>query len=357
MDKLPRIPDPRPAPGPLGLVAQLGGKLSRNLSRFWVHSALGVLLLFALVPSAPALEKVAICHASLAAALVPVAKMQRYFAAEGLEVDALKFPSGFQALQAMLDGKCALSTAAVPPVTYQSQRRNDFRILAAISNSGNFERILMRRDKGLRGPADLRGRRVAMAEGTSAHYFFDTYLAVQGMVPDAATKVFLPAHKVTEAFRHGEVDAAAHWEPHILELANEFGDRAQVLSSPGLVVSPFLLLVREDFTRAHPDTLKAILSALIKAELFSKKQPAQTKAILASHFGMTPQQVEYTWALHDFRVFLNQPLLLILENVALWQARQTAPGRQAPPRLPNFLDFVLLAPLKAVAPDAVTILD
>ncbi|MBV5276127.1 MAG: ABC transporter substrate-binding protein [Lamprocystis purpurea] len=125
------------------------------------------------------------------------------------------YPSGFQALQAMLDGGCALAAAAVPPVVYQALRRSDFRILAAISTSGDYERIVVRRDRDIVSSQDLRGRRIAVASATSAHYFLDMFLAANGLTPGDVTEVYLPAEEVGAAFLAGTVDAAAHWEPNI----------------------------------------------------------------------------------------------------------------------------------------------
>jgi NitT/TauT family transport system substrate-binding protein len=312
-------------------------------------------LAFAFVSGALAAEKLTICYSNPAFALIPLAKTQGFFAKEGLEVEISHKPSGFQALQAMLKGDCALSTAAAQPVIFQSLRRNDVRILANIASSGNYNRIIVRRDRGIRAPADLRGRRVAVMEGTSAHYFLDTFLIAHGLAPGEVTKLYLPAQGISEKFRRGEVDAAALWEPYILKLAKEFGDKAQVLTESGLVVDPFLLIVRNDTLKKQPAAMRNVLRALIKAEHYAREQPGKTKALIAAHYGLNAHETEASWALLDFRVSLDQPLLFILESVARWQIRQMPPAQR--PKLPNFLDFLYLDALKAVKPGAVTVID
>lgn len=329
-------------------------KLPHGFGHHFTCSSAAFFLAFAFAISAMAAEKLTICYTSLESALIPLAKTRGHFAAEGLEVEARYLPSGFQGLQAMLNGECALSTAAAPPVSYQSLRRNDFRILATLSTHGNNDRIVVRRDRGIRGPADLRGRRVAVPEGTSSHYFLDTYLAANGVAPSEVSKLYMPVTEVSGAFRRGEADAAALWEPHILKLAEEFGARAAVLTAPGLVVSPFFLLVRNDTLQKQPAAVKAVLRALLNAERFAREQPGKAKAMLAPNYGLNTQEMDALWPLHDFQISLNQPLLFILESVARWQIRQLPAAEQ--PKLPNFLEFLYPGALKAVKPGAVTVI-
>lgn len=313
------------------------------------------LLAFVFVSGALAAEKLVICHAGVAGSLIPLAKIQGYYAAEGVEVETRLVPSGFQALEAMLKGDCALSFAAAPPVSYQSLRRNDFRILAALSSSGDFDRIVVRSDRGIHKPADLRGRRIVAPKGTSAHYLMDTYLAAHGIAANEVTKHYLPAQDIPGAFQRGETDAAALWEPRIMKLSKEMAGKATVLPSAGLVVSPFVLLVRNDAMRTHAASVHAILRALVKAETFVREQPAKAKALVTPYFGINAEDMETSWALLDFRVALDQPLLFILESVARWQIRQM-PAATRPP-LPNFLDFLYTGALKAAKPGAVTVIE
>jgi NitT/TauT family transport system substrate-binding protein len=314
------------------------------------------LLMVVFVCAASAAEKLAICHgSSIATAVIPLARLRGDFAAEGLDVDIRVYPSGFQALQAMLKGDCAFSAAAAPPVTYQSLHRNDFRILASLSSNSKDDRVIVRRDRGIRRVADLRGRTVAVAEGTSAHYLLDTLLMANGVAPSEVHQRYLPAQEVAKAFQRGEVDAAATWHPYLTKLLTEFGSKVEVLNAPGLVVSPFLLLVRSDYLQKHPAAVHAVLSALVKADRAIDAHPAKAVAQLAPGFGLSVQEMNTIWTLHDYQVLLSQSLFPILESVARWQIR-LLPRDQQPP-LPNYLDFLYPDALKAANPAAVTVID
>lgn len=317
---------------------------------------IGVMLfLLALAPrTALAAERLILCHGSEASALAPLASLRRFYAAEGVDVAVRKFPSGFQAMEAMLAGQCSMATAAVPPVVHQSLRRNDFRILATISSSGNYEKLIVRNDRGIRSVADLRGRRIAVAESTSAHFFLDMFLVAHGLKPGDVRKVYLSPQEVGPAFRRGDVDAAAHWEPTLQILAKEFGKRTQVLSTAGLIISHFLLLCRQDYVQQHPVVVERVLRALLRAEQFAKVRPAMARVQLAHYFGREQTEFDYIWSLHDYHVSLDQPLLFALENVARWRMGQLPPAQRQ--TIPNYLHFIYLDGLKAVRPQAVSII-
>lgn len=305
-------------------------------------------------PAAVAADKLAICYGAAASALVPLAKALDFYAAEGLDVEVRPLPSGKQALEKMFAGDCSLAAVAEPPVVHHSLGRKDFLILAAIAMSDNFERVIVRSDRGLRVAADLRGRRIAVAQFTTAHYFLDLYLVANGLGPADVTQVFLPAQDVAPAFRRGDVDAAAHWEPNIHVLAAEFGARAKVFTAPGLHVSPFLLVGRRDYVGQNPAAIERALRALVKAERFAREQPARAKGLLVSSFAGGAGEIEVIWSLNDFRVTLEQSLLFILESAARWEVG-LMPAAQRP-ALPNYLDFIYVDGLKAVKPAAVTII-
>lgn len=319
----------------------------------WRLGFLPLFLFLALAAPAQAADRLGICYAATHAALVPLAKLRGYYAEEGVDVELRRLPSGRQALQAMLAGECALATAAEPPVVHNSLSRNDFLIVASISVTTNLERIVARSDRGILTAADLRGRRIAVPQFTTSHYFLDHYLAANGIVPRDVTQVYLPAQEMAPAFRRGEVDAVAHWEPNIEVLAKEFGSKAKVLTAPGLHVNPMLLVGGRETLRRAPAAVERILRALLRAERYVREQPAEAKALIMRQYELAPSDIDVVWPWHDFRVALGQPLLFILENTARWEIG-LLPAAQRP-AAPNYLDFIYFEGLTAVKPAVVTI--
>ena len=318
---------------------------------------LTMLLAFSM-PIAEAIDKPAgklvICYFSTHSALVPLAKQRGYYAAEGLDVEVRSLPSGHHTMEAMFAGQCPLATTGETPVAHASLSRNDFRIIATIAKSNNMESLIVRSDRGIFTPADLRGHRIATPQLTVIPYFLDIFLIANGLAPDDVIKVYLPAEDVASAFRRGDVDAAAHWKLTVLPLAAEFGPRVKTFEAPGLYVNHVMLVGSRDLVRRNPDVIRRVLRALLRAERFAREQPAAAKALVAQSYGIAPSEVDVVWPLHNFHVAIGQTLPFVLENAARWEIGRLPPAQR--PALPNYLDFIDLDAMLAVQPAAVTII-
>lgn len=329
------------------------GSFSAALNRVSALLALTILLIVSPLAARGA-EKVVICYASASSALVPTAKLQGYYAAEGIDAELRLFPSGRQALEAMFGGECGLVTVADAPVADASLRRNDFRIVATIAVVNDFDKIIVRGDRGIRAPADLLGRRIAVPQYTSAHYFLDVFLVANGLAAQDVIRVFLSAQEAAPAFRRGDVDAVAKWEPAIQLLKREFGSKANVLSAPGLHVMPLLLVGGQDYVIRNPAAIERVLRALLRAERYNRENASANKAQMARSYGLAPGDVDFMWSLNELRVSLDQSLPFILENTTRWAIGLLPPAQRR--TLPNFLDLIYFDGLRSVKPEAVTII-
>lgn len=315
--------------------------------------SLSILLLLAPLPSHAA-SKPSICYSGAASTLVVIAKLQGFYRAEGSDFDLHRSSGSQQALADLFSGECVLATSHLSPIAHHSLHRNDFRIIATIAESNNIEKLIVRSDRGILTPADLRGRRIALSELTTAHYFLDIYLAAHNLNPQDVTRISLPAKEVEPAFRSGKFDAAVLWEPKIQTLAKAFGPSAKIFAAPGLHISPLLLVSTRDYLRTNRAAIERLLRALLRAERFAQEQPASAKALMARHYNLPQSEADALWPLYDFHVALEQPLLFILENATRGDTQLLPPAQR--PALPNYLDLIDFAGLMAVKPEAVTII-
>jgi len=317
--------------------------LAALAGQFWLFPSIG-----------QAAEPVKICFGSASSALLPIAKEQGFFKAAGVEVAMLPYTSGKDSIQAMLDGKCDLATVAQTPVVHHSLSRRDFLILANLSVSDDFEKIIVRRDRGINKPADLAGRRFALPRFATQHYLLDTYLTTNGLAPETVERRYVHHNEALKLFRAGEVDGIVHREPEVAHLLAEFGGRAKVLNSRSLCVSVYLLVGRRDFVEQQPRVIEKLLHGLVRAEDFARRQPAAAQEIAARTYGADREQIKLIWGLHNYRISLDQSLLFILENMARWETglMEAAPR----PAMPDYLEFIYFDALHAVRPEAVTII-
>ena len=101
-----------------------------------------------------------------------IAENKGFFKEEGLNVEVREFESGRGALQAMLTSESInMCAASQTPVVSNSFGRNDYAIIGGTVQSYNDDKVLARLDRGIREPADLKGKTIGMT-GKICRTFF-----------------------------------------------------------------------------------------------------------------------------------------------------------------------------------------
>lgn len=178
---------------------------------------------------------------------------------------------------------------------------------------------------------------------------------IDNSVPLARVRlVDLPTNRLVEALRAGEVDAISSWEPIIYRGAQALGEEALVLTSDKVLRHTFNLVVAPEDLARRPDRYERLLRALADALDFAAREPEQAKTLIAEHHDLPLAFIDAHWDEYEFRLLLDQGLLLTLEAEARWYQRRS--GR-ADAGVPNFLPIFEPAPLRRVAPDSVTLID
>ena len=114
----------------------------------------------------------------------------------GLEVKSVSFPTGREALEAMLGGQADFAAAAELPAVVGAMRGQKFKVLAILSRY-KANRIIATTKQELRSVADLAGRKVGSTVGTNSDFALAWELKKAGVKvevvnvspPDTATSM------------------------------------------------------------------------------------------------------------------------------------------------------------------------
>lgn len=288
------------------------------------------------------------------ATLVIVARDQGFFAQEGLVIAFRDYPSGKRAfVDGFLTGEIDVLTSSGVPIVINSFERQDYSIVATVGQSDDVARIIARRDRGIRQPEDLRGKKVATQFGSAVHFFLDLFLADNGLSIDDIELVDMEAEKLPGALASGEIDAFCMREPFVEQAEELLGANAVLFAESGLFLKTHNLVVRNSLIRDKPETVKRMLKALLKAEQFVESYPERAIAIVAADLGIEELAVASPLLKIMPRLSLDQSLLLELEDEARWAIQEDlAAGTD----IPNYLDYVYIDALAEIKPDAVTII-
>lgn len=223
--------------------------------------------------------------------------------------------------------------------------------MASIGSTDNEMKLVARRDRGIEGGADLRGKRVATQRASAMHFFLHMFLLKNGLTDSDVQILYKQPDGLPVALVAGDVDACAMREPLISQVREKLGATVVVLQEPGLYVKYFTLAAAQRFLAEKPELVRRVLRALVKAEAFAKAQPE--KAAAAAGLGVAEPVMTVLWRHMDLRVTLHQALLVALEDEARWVMQNKLV--EAGPA-PNYLHLIHWPALEEVHPEAVTII-
>ncbi len=291
---------------------------------------------------------------TLLTAPVWVAESKGYFDEAGLDVTIIEFDSGKASFESMLTNQdIDISTVAQTPVVFQSLGGSDFAIIAAMVGADNEVKVLARQDSGIASPSDLRGKKVGLTMGSTGQFFLDLFLTHNGVSYSEVESIGLGPSELPQALADGRVDAICTWEPHIINAKELLGQEALILPSQGLYREDFYFVATRDIVQNNPVALQRFLRAIEMAEEFIKESEEEAMEIVSIRLGVDVDFMALIWSDYDFRLLLDQSILVSLEDEARWAIRSNLTDQT---EVPNYLDFVYLDALLEVKPEAVTII-
>lgn len=199
-----------------------------------------------------------------------------YFKDEGLEVEINDFPGGAKALQALIGGSAdVVSGAYEHTITMQTLSQKVTAFVLQSNNPGLEFAVAKARAASYSWPKDLKGWRVGVsAPGSSTHMFVNHLLASVGLTPDDVSIVGVgTGASAVAAIRGGQIDALSGVEP-VMTLLEKSGDIKivhETISEQGVravfggSMPAATLYAKQSFIRAHPNTVQALATAMVKA--------------------------------------------------------------------------------------------
>ena len=147
-----------------------------------------------------------------------VALDNKYFQAEGLQVEAVKFASSNLMADALVRGEIDAAASVASPVVFiaESKEKNSIKIFGynANGNKGNFlSEVLVRKDSDITKIEDLKGKRIAIFPGTLVYSFTKIVLRNHGINESEVEISQLDSQLHLQALEGKSVDALFTYEP------------------------------------------------------------------------------------------------------------------------------------------------
>ena len=179
----------------------------------------------------------------------------------GYDVKWTEFQFGPPLLEAINVGAIDFGNTGETPPVFAQAAGAPIRYVAYEPPAQKGEAILVQKDSPLKSVADLKGKKVAVARGSNAHYLLVKALEKAGVNYEDITPVYLAPADARAAFETGAVDAWSIWDPYQSAAETTLGAKT-LTDATGLVPNTQFYLSSQQFIETEPKVLDAVLDEL-----------------------------------------------------------------------------------------------
>ncbi|MFC9031632.1 ABC transporter substrate-binding protein [Streptomyces arboris] len=174
------------------------------------------------------------------------------------------FTSGPPLLEAVSAGAVDIGGVGDTPPVFAAGSDSNIVVVGASHGSSAGEAIVVPKDSPLKKPEQLKGKSVAVAQGSSAHFQLVASLKKAGLsIKDVKLNYLQPADALA-AFSRGKVDAWAIWDPYTSQILR--AGNARVLTTGEGVVNGLGFQVASPASLRDKKKSKALGDLLIRLE-------------------------------------------------------------------------------------------
>lgn len=199
----------------------------------------------------------------------------KFDAATGWTIEWRTFGSGTEVIAAMASGDVQVAELGSSPLSIGTSQGLEIQLFMIAQGLGTAESLIATKASGITTLDEMKGKRIAVPVGSTAHYSLMGALAHAGIAEADVTIMNLPADQIAAAWDSGQVDAAFIWEPV----------QNQILQSGTFIVGADQTaawgfptfdgwVVNAEFAAANPDQMVAFARTMNEANMAYLADPA-----------------------------------------------------------------------------------
>ena len=220
-----------------------------------------------------------------------IAHLNGYYKEEGLDLEVKSFSIARLAVDAMI-GHSADFGMAADIVTMNIFTSNQEIYSIGTYSHDKSNKILARKDRGIKTIPDLRGKKIGIFKGTALEAYLFKVLEHEKISFNEVTLVNLQVSDMPAALLRGDIDAFSSIEPFITLTKEKMGENGIILQNKeAYEVTPHIL-VRKEIIEERPAYIQKFLRAIKKADRFIQENPSEAKQLLADYTGLSIEAMD-----------------------------------------------------------------
>ena len=225
-----------------------------------------------------------------------------------------EFTSGPPLLEAINSGAVDFGHSGQPPPVFAQENGVPFVYVAATESSPESSGLLVSQNSPLKTVADVKGKRLAFARGSSSHLLAAQLLARSGLSFTDIKPIYLQPAEARAAFQSGAVDAWAVWDPYFSAAEIQLNARA-LATGKGLTGFREVYFARKGYLESPAaETLPLILAVLREAGQRVQADVKGTASLLADKLGIPAAVLERSEARTHYHSLLPITPAFVVEQ-------------------------------------------
>jgi aliphatic sulfonates family ABC transporter substrate-binding protein len=234
-----------------------------------------------------------------------VGAKQGIYAKYGFDVDVKTLATGVQANQALAAGQVDWSGGGVESTVVGWATGLPFKAYSMYAKGGDSYGILVRKDAHIDSAKDLKGKRIAVPQGTAPAEGLNQVLQEAGLPPDSVKRVNANYSNMGSMLISGAVDAMAGLEPFLTLTDEKMAGEAHLLMRLGKYVQGGgLFLISNKWAMANSTRIDDVVAALWESQQWVRQHPKEAAQIEAEFLKVEPRIVEVS-----FKTLTYNPLI------------------------------------------------
>ncbi|MGB4061649.1 MAG: sulfonate ABC transporter substrate-binding protein [Burkholderiaceae bacterium] len=201
------------------------------------------------------------------------------------KVSWVEFPAGPQLLEALSVGSLEFGLTGDSPPVFAQAAGKDLVYAGAEPAKPDSSAVLVLKGSALHKLADLKGKKVALQKGSSAHYLLVRAVEKAGLQWTDIQPVYLAPADARAAFERGSVDAWVIWDPFYA--ATELAIAPRVLTTGrGLSGNNSFYLASRGLATDHPSAIRVLFEELTLADRFAQQERPKAIKLISDFSGL-----------------------------------------------------------------------
>jgi sulfonate transport system substrate-binding protein len=229
------------------------------------------------------------------------------FEKDNIEVQIYNFLSGPPEIEALAAKNLDLALMGDQPAVQGISNKVGIHIISGVSDGTEGNGLIVRTDSGINRIADLKGKRVAVPVGTTAHQTLIRMLEKNGLTVADIELVNLGAGDIPTSIQSGNIQAAVAYEPGLTNAEKSSNGAVRKLATAaGYKQIMSVFVARDSFTSEYPELAVKFLKAIRRAVLWRNENFEESLILTANRIGIDPEILRISLELTPPKLALNE---------------------------------------------------